>query len=104
MAERSTVARARSVRQLRAHSAAHNMPKEKRIRPEDDKADEQLFEALRQLADEALEEEIPERLLRLIRAAEGQQEPGGEHLEQKSGGEGSETPPDQPATKPAKPS
>ena len=33
-------------------------------------ADDPLFRALRQVADEALEEEIPERLLRVIRAAQ----------------------------------
>ncbi len=31
--------------------------------------DDPLFRALRQVADEALEEDIPERLLRVIRAA-----------------------------------
>jgi hypothetical protein len=31
--------------------------------------DDPLFRALRQVADEALEEKIPERLLRVIRAA-----------------------------------
>jgi len=46
------------------------MPKRKQTR-QDDKvdADDPLFRALRQVADEALEEEIPERLLRVIRAA-----------------------------------
>ncbi len=43
-------------------------------------ADELLLRALKQLADEALEEEIPERLLRPLREARGQQngaaEPG----------------------------
>ena len=39
-------------------------------------ADDPLFRALRQVADEALEEEIPERLLRVIRAA--QRPPGGQ--------------------------
>jgi hypothetical protein len=52
------------------------MPRQKSVRHEsDDDADELLFRALRQLADEALEEEIPERLLRLVRrTAERQHE------------------------------
>jgi hypothetical protein len=37
-------------------------------------ADEMLLRALRQLADEALDEEIPERLLRPLRAARGAQD------------------------------
>jgi len=58
------------------------MPRQKSVRYEsDDDADELLFRALRQLADEALEEEIPERLLRLIRTAERQPEAGGERPE-----------------------
>jgi hypothetical protein len=52
------------------------MPRQKRVRDDsDDDADERLLKALRQLADEALEEEIPERLLRLVRrTAERQHE------------------------------
>jgi hypothetical protein len=58
------------------------MPRQKSVRHEsDDDADELLFRALRQLADAALEEEIPERLLRLIRSAERQHEAGGERPE-----------------------
>ena len=61
------------------------MPRQKSVRYEsDDDADELLFRALRQLADEALEEEIPERLLRLIRTAERQHEAGGERPERPS--------------------
>jgi hypothetical protein len=37
-----------------------------------------LFQALRQVADEALEEEIPERLLRVIRAARDRSQRGRE--------------------------
>ena len=57
------------------------MPRQKSVRHESDDADELLFRALRQLADAALEEEIPERLLRLIRSAERQHEAGGERPE-----------------------
>lgn len=41
-------------------------------------ADDLLLRALRQLADEALEEEIPERLLRPLREARSRQDPAGE--------------------------
>jgi hypothetical protein len=50
--------------------------------------DDPVFRALRQVADEALEEDIPERLLRLIRAAPSQ--PSDE-------GKLSERPPEQPS-------
>jgi hypothetical protein len=46
------------------------MSKKKKVdRAQEAAADELLMRALRQLADEALEEEIPERLLRPLRAA-----------------------------------
>ncbi|HSA80930.1 MAG TPA: hypothetical protein VLE23_08905 [Geminicoccaceae bacterium] len=61
------------------------MPKRKSVRHESDNAaDELLFRALRQLADEALEEEIPERLLRLVRSAQRQQEAASERSEEPS--------------------
>ena len=61
------------------------MPKQKWVRHDsDDAADELLLQALRQLADEALEEEIPERLLRLVRSAERQHEAEGERPEGRS--------------------
>jgi hypothetical protein len=64
-----------------SQAAAHRMPGQKRVRHDSDDADDPLFRALRQLADEALEEEIPERFLRLIRAAERQHEGEGERPE-----------------------
>jgi hypothetical protein len=58
-----------------SQAAAYWMPRQKRARhASGDDADDPLFRALRQLADEALEEEVPERFLRLIRAAERQHE------------------------------
>jgi hypothetical protein len=57
----------------------HRMPRQKCGRDDsDDDADELLLKALRQLADEALEEEIPERLLRLVRTAERRHEGEGD--------------------------
>jgi hypothetical protein len=48
------------------------MSKKKKVdRKREAEADELLLRALRQLADEALEEEIPERLLRPLREAQG---------------------------------
>jgi hypothetical protein len=50
------------------------MSKKKKVdRKREAEADELLLRALRQLADEALEEEIPERLLRPLREAQGGQ-------------------------------
>ena len=46
-----------------------------------DGGDDLLFRALRQLADEALEEEVPERFLRLIRAAQRQHDAEGDRSE-----------------------
>jgi hypothetical protein len=47
------------------------MPKRKPTRQDKEvDLDDPLFRALRQVADEGLEEEIPERLLRVIRAAQ----------------------------------
>jgi hypothetical protein len=61
------------------------MPRQKWVRHDsDDEADDLLFRALRQLADEALEEEVPERFLRLIRAAQRQHEAEGERAEANS--------------------
>ena len=52
----------------------HRMPRD----DSDDDGDELLLRALRQLADEALEEQVPERFLRLIRAARRQHEGEGD--------------------------
>jgi hypothetical protein len=50
------------------------MSKKKKVDSKRDaEADELLLRALRQLADEALEEEIPERLLRPLREAQSRQ-------------------------------
>jgi hypothetical protein len=54
-------------------------------------ADDLLLRALRQVADEALEETVPERLLQAIRAARRQPSADGE-------------PPAEPATRPDEPS
>ena len=68
-----------------SQAATYRMPKRKSVRHQSDQdADELLFRALRQLADEALEEEIPERLLRLIRTAQRQQEAASERPERPS--------------------
>ena len=46
------------------------MPRRKQVKQSTmTQQDDPLFRALRQVADEALEENIPERLLRVIRAA-----------------------------------
>jgi hypothetical protein len=57
------------------------MPRRKQVKQSTmTQQDDPLFRALRQVADEALEENIPERLLRVIRAArngsQGSDEPG----------------------------
>jgi hypothetical protein len=55
------------------------MPRRKQSKPDSQvDTDDPLFRALRQVADEALEEEIPERLLRVIRGAHSRPEGGGE--------------------------
>ena len=50
------------------------MSRKKKVDRAPEAADELLLRALRQLADEALEEEIPERLLRPLRVARGAQD------------------------------
>ena len=65
-----------------SQGAAHRMPRQKWVRHDsDDGGDDLLFRALRQLADEALEEEVPERFLRLIRAAQRHHDAEGDRSE-----------------------
>jgi hypothetical protein len=52
--------------------------KKKNDREREAEADDLLLRALRQLADEALEEDIPERLLRPLREAERRQNIAGQ--------------------------
>lgn len=73
--------RVRFGRTLCLNPTTHPMPKRKQVKPTAmTQDDDPLFRALRQVADEALEEKIPERLLRVIRAARdrppGGSEPG----------------------------
>jgi hypothetical protein len=54
------------------------MPRKNRTdRDREAEADDLLLRALRQLADEALEEEVPERLLRPLREAQSRQQGDG---------------------------
>ena len=52
------------------------MPRKNKIEREPE-ADDLLLRALRQLADEVLEEEVPERLLRPLREARNRHKVGG---------------------------
>jgi hypothetical protein len=62
--------RERFGRKLCHNPTTRPMPRRKQVKPPTNTRDEDpLFQALRQVADEALEKEIPDRLLRVIRAA-----------------------------------
>lgn len=66
------------------------MPRRKQVKPSTIAQDQDpLFQALRQVADEALEEEIPDRLLRVLRAARDRSQRSSEHA----------APPDPPTSK-----
>lgn len=60
--------------------------KSKNERDRETEADDMLLRALRQLADEALVEEVPERLLRPLREAQRRQQADGESREEAGAG------------------